>query len=550
MSKHYKFCVAYTDGGYRQHDEVDGAGVGVHGYAFNEMTALRYAGVDHLVTPYGYEAKPTGVQLKDEAYKPNYAHFGIDLSLKTEDGKSPVAKEWEGAIVFDCWLGKHAPVTAQRAELLAFVEIMRNDQFTFDEIIIHSDSEYFVKGYNTYAETWKAAGWVKSDKTPVQHLDLWEQILAIKEEFGNRCTVRKIKAHNGHAGNEFADRNATYGVASAMNGHVDKSKWAITDFMNKEYWSPSKSIPEILRLKWIYSLTGRSVPEWSIGGEKEGDTKETYYQYFFGDHNKDKDSVELLGNADPETLLGVAFLKERVPLLDRITKYHEDVMWHGVNRMYQYDTMQLINASNIGKPKVMWEMENVGPESLWLRNERNEVISISDAVISVVQRPPKLSYRALEEEESLVRVLRSALHTTGVYSWQNDDNAHMFVPMQVHVEDLTDKFFEKTVDKKGEAVCKMTDFYDSVAKAIELELINNVGGRTNVIFGRGLEIPPRNLINSLVDEDPSIYAVTWQFSAKVFRYALMINTKSAYSIWAGAYRNYRHILEPEAEVTE
>lgn len=551
--KKFNFCVAYTDGGYRQHDEIDGAGVGIHGYLFNEMVDMRYAGVDHLVTPYGYEAKPTGAQLKDPKYNPEYCHFGIALSLKTADGKAQVAKEWEHAVVFDAWMGRPAPVTAQRAELLAFVEVMQNSPFEFEEIIVHSDSAYLVDGYNKYMSTWEAAGWLKPDKTPREHMDLWKVISAIKTEWGERCTLRKIKAHNGHAGNEYADRNATYGVASAMNGHIHETKWVQCAFMDRDYWSPSKSIPELLRLKWIYTLTGREVPTWSVSKFDEEDYKTPpviHYQYFFGDHNKDKDSIELLGNADPETLLGIALMKERVPLIDRMAKYHEDVMWHGVNKMYQYDTMQLINASNIGKPKVLWEMDNVGPESLWLRNQRNEVISISDAVISVVQRPPKLSYRALEEEESLVRVLRSALMKLNVSVMHATDNAQVFVPMQVNVEDLTDKFFEYSIDKKGVAVCKMTDFYDGVAKSIELDLINNVGGRTLVIFGRGLEIPPRNLINSLVDMKPRIYAVTWQFSKDVFRYALMINTDDAYSIWAGSYRNYRHVIELDADISE
>lgn len=546
----YKYGVIYTDGGYRQHDQSAGAGVGIHGYAYDSIEAVRYANVPVLVTPLGYAEKPTGVQLKDDTYNPEYKAFDLSLTLKNEKMQAPTAKGWEGAVVIDGWVGHASPVTAQRAELLAFVNTAECPEVEIENLIVWSDSQYFVNGYNRDAEVWRENGWRKADKSPCQHVDLWERILAFKAERGDTVKVGKIKAHDGHYGNECADRNATYGVSTAMNGNVEDAKWVVTDFNNQEYWNPSKSIPEILRLKWIYDLTGRDIYEWSINSTKPPEDPTApyapeqggWYQYFFGDHNKDKDSVELLGMADPETMLGVAFVKGRVDVIDKISEYHESVMWKDVTKMYQYDTMHLINVSNVVKPKVLWEIENVGMESLWLRNHRNEVISITDSLISMVQRPPKLSYRALEEETALVQILRSAMAQIDVSAMRTTQNAQLFVNMPVIVEDVTDKFYDYGTDKKGETVVKMTDFYDAVAKSVEMDVKNHLGGRTRVILGRNLEIPPRNLMNSLCSENPRAYMVSWQFSSNVFRYAMMITTDSAYSIWAGVYRNYRHII--------
>ena len=166
----------------------------------------------------------------------------------------------------------------------------------------------------------------------------------------------------------------------------------------------------------------------------------------------------------------------------------------------------------------------------------------------MVQRPPKLSYRALEEEAALVQILRSAMAKIDVSAMRATQNAQMFVNMPVIVEDVTDKFYDYGVDKKGSVSVKMTDFYDSVAKSVEMDVKNHLGGRTRVILGRNLEIPPRNLMNSLCGENPRVYMVSWQFSSNVFRYAMMITTDTAYSIWAGVYRNYRHIIG-ESDVT-
>lgn len=546
----YKYGIAYTDGGYRQYDVLSGAGVGIHGYAFDTITDVRYAGVPVLLTPKGYADKPTGPELKDANHNPVYAFFDLELSLKNDKGQCPTAKGWEGAIVFDAWCGHASPATAQRAELQAFIDVVESEVLEFENLLILSDSQYLVNGFNRDAEVWKANGWRRKDNSPCGHVDLWEKILEHKATWGERLHVNKVKAHSGDFGNEAADRNATYGISRAMNGHVGDIKWVTTDFNDTEYWDPTKSIPEILRLKWIYELTGRERYEWSINNiaETDGPVKHEeggWFQYFFGDHNKDKDSIELLGMADPETMLGVAFVKGKVETIDKITEYHEKVMWDGVNSMYQYDTMHLINVSNIIKPKVTWEMNNVGMENLWLRNHRNEVISITDSLISLVQRPPKLAYRALEEEEHLVRILRSAMTKIGVSAMKATSNAQTFTPVEMNVEDVTDKFYDYSTDKKGATVVKMTEFYDNVAKSIELDVLNHVGGRTKVILGRGLEIPPRNQMNSLCGENPRVYMVTWQYSSDVFRYAMMINTDTAYSIWSGAYRNYRYLIDKD-----
>lgn len=72
------------------------------------------------------------------------------------------------------------------------------------EVILQSDSKYvidsIVKGW---VYSWKAKGWVKSDKKPALNVDLWEQLLPLLEKHNVKFTW--IKGHAGHAENERCD---------------------------------------------------------------------------------------------------------------------------------------------------------------------------------------------------------------------------------------------------------------------------------------------------------------------------------------------------------
>ncbi len=70
-------------------------------------------------------------------------------------------------------------------------------------IVIHSDSQYVIKGATEWLRGWKAKGWRKADGKLVMNQDLWMQMDALM--VGRKITWRWVKGHAGHPENERVD---------------------------------------------------------------------------------------------------------------------------------------------------------------------------------------------------------------------------------------------------------------------------------------------------------------------------------------------------------
>ncbi|WP_052081142.1 ribonuclease HI [Pseudomonas sp. ML96] len=92
--------------------------------------------------------------------------------------------------------------TNQRAELSAAIEALKALKNPA-QVDLHTDSTYVVNGINQWLAGWKARGWRKSDKKPVENIDLWQ---ALDAPLGQHSvTAHWVKGHSGHAENERAD---------------------------------------------------------------------------------------------------------------------------------------------------------------------------------------------------------------------------------------------------------------------------------------------------------------------------------------------------------
>jgi len=81
-------------------------------------------------------------------------------------------------------------------------------------VVLYCDSQYVVKGIQSWLEGWKKAGWRKRDKSPVLNAELWQALDAQLQR--HRVEARWVKGHAGHAENERVDvlaRNAAQTVA-------------------------------------------------------------------------------------------------------------------------------------------------------------------------------------------------------------------------------------------------------------------------------------------------------------------------------------------------
>ena len=78
------------------------------------------------------------------------------------------------------------------------------------EVMIHTDSQYVMKGMMEWIEGWKAKGWKTAAKQPVKNDDLWktlDKLVAMHD-----VDWRWVKGHSGHPENERADQLANRGV--------------------------------------------------------------------------------------------------------------------------------------------------------------------------------------------------------------------------------------------------------------------------------------------------------------------------------------------------
>ncbi|NLZ45188.1 MAG: ribonuclease HI [Clostridiales bacterium] len=71
-------------------------------------------------------------------------------------------------------------------------------------VTLQSDSKYVIDSVvKGWVYSWRAKGWIKSDKKPALNVDLWEKLLPLLEI--HQVSFVWIKGHAGHAENERCD---------------------------------------------------------------------------------------------------------------------------------------------------------------------------------------------------------------------------------------------------------------------------------------------------------------------------------------------------------
>lgn len=62
--------------------------------------------------------------------------------------------------------------------------------------IVHSDSQYVVKGINLWVYEWKKCGWITTSGTRVINQDLWEKLLALTDK--HKLKFQWVKGHSNY----------------------------------------------------------------------------------------------------------------------------------------------------------------------------------------------------------------------------------------------------------------------------------------------------------------------------------------------------------------
>ena len=108
--------------------------------------------------------------------------------------------------------GGEQQTTNNRMELLAVIEALRALTRPC-AVVLHTDSQYVMKGMTEWLVNWKRRGWVTADKKPVKNADLWQALDELVQ--GHQVSWRWVRGHAGDPGNERADQLANQGVEKA-----------------------------------------------------------------------------------------------------------------------------------------------------------------------------------------------------------------------------------------------------------------------------------------------------------------------------------------------
>ena len=102
--------------------------------------------------------------------------------------------------------GGAGETTNNRMELTAAIEALKALKIP-TQITIYTDSTYVRDGLTKWIAKWKKNGWKSSNKKPIKNEDLWKTLEL--ENRKHRVNWEWVKGHNGHEGNELADKLAT-----------------------------------------------------------------------------------------------------------------------------------------------------------------------------------------------------------------------------------------------------------------------------------------------------------------------------------------------------
>ena len=103
--------------------------------------------------------------------------------------------------------GGEALTTNNRMELSAVIAAL-SALTESCEVKLTTDSQYVVNAIEKgWLDSWQRNGWKKSDKSPVQNVDLWEKLILLLDT--HKVSFVWVRGHNGHPYNERCDALAT-----------------------------------------------------------------------------------------------------------------------------------------------------------------------------------------------------------------------------------------------------------------------------------------------------------------------------------------------------
>lgn len=139
-------------------------------------------------------------------FETNIGGWGAVLIAQSPNGKELLRKEIYGGQI---------NTTNNIMELTATIKALKNVNKDFP-IEVFVDSNYVYQGITQWIDGWKARGWRKSNKKPVENIEFWKALDEQVQRF-SKISFFKTTAHVGIELNELADQLANRGMDTVRN---------------------------------------------------------------------------------------------------------------------------------------------------------------------------------------------------------------------------------------------------------------------------------------------------------------------------------------------
>ena len=503
-----KVAIFYTDGSAKPTNPGP-TGSGVHGFVFSETSEKPTIITNHFLT---YINKLDGNQQPPKATITTQGYKPCD-----KDGNVVGRFPWVKPDFFLDVVGSFELYeTNNVGELQAMFYAMQAalEVEGLEQLHLLMDSQYALDTISVNAERWRQNNWMTSQGKLAANISYIKRILELRDRLhlkNVQITYVKVAAHTDDIGNNSADYLAR--VGSSWSEMVDVRvdfRWSV----GRKYWDNEiERHPMLHASRFIYNR------------KHEMNSNDTVYMV-------EPAGTDLtIGKRDHE---GYAIVRLAKPcsaysaLLRAQKSYNQFQDWP-----MKLETSRLYNKF-VQKWLLNYGAGCLAPD----RRTGVGLYFLDEGVVAKEHNPPALIYRATEVFENLTERLEDYVQKTyeeGDKSFTSDDYHG------IQTLDITEDFYETVEKKVGKDVVQKKLLRKEIVVGyqqhfIDIELTLKEGViKRKLPITLGMDLPPRNSLKKLEDEDPAVILITWRTAPNAFRYACIVEATSGIGIWSNYY---------------
>ncbi|UPT53955.1 hypothetical protein [Vibrio phage phiKT1019] len=315
------------------------------------------------------------------------------------------------------------------------------------------------------------------------------------------------------------------GLSDVMTLWGDAPECYVTSTPLKAYENPETGLPKIISGNRWYFRTGKGTDYWE---QIEG-----YRRYQFGKVEKGK---HYYGKLTPDVTYSALFTKETIPYFDKLFNFTE-ARTDNPRELMCTGNMQYVTSKGVARlidtyPGVRKGKDLVVPFVVGTKEDPT-LIELID--------PPGLSFMIVESMDRIDLTFRC---------WKNRDEENRFGKFQEYF-DITDKFFVKEENKKGDIKLKLNPAFKPNETVIRHTAQHPKAVRpVPIMLSVGYDVPERNCFNSITDPDVKVWLNLDYSNERCLIYRTIIETKDWVYVFTSASANVRVLNKKELGETK